>query len=88
MSTEKKRRHNRKTFDRMAALDFGDGTASSACEVVDISDGGARLRPLMCAPKTLPEKFTLILSACGRVRRSCQVIWRSTTELGVQFPEL
>lgn len=37
--------------------------------------------------RTVPEKFTLLLSACGRVRRNCKVIWRSANELGVQFPQ-
>jgi len=84
--TTQKRRHNRKVFERTAALDFGSGSASATCEVLDISDGGARLRPLMCAPDTLPERFTLLLSTCGKVRRFCHVVWRSRTELGVEFP--
>jgi hypothetical protein len=87
MTNRKKRRFDRKTFERMVALDLGDGSASTSCEIMDISDGGARLRPLMCTPKALPEKFTLLLSACGKVRRNCRVIWRSGNELGVQFPE-
>jgi hypothetical protein len=87
MAVRQKRRFDRRAFERMVALDFGDGSAAATCELLDISDGGARLRPLMCAPKTLPEKFTLLLSACGRVRRSCQVVWRSKTELGVEFPD-
>lgn len=86
MTDRKKRRFNRKSFERVAALDFGDGSPSTSCEVLDISDGGARLRPLLCTPKMLPEKFTLLLSTCGKVRRSCRVIWRSVGELGVQFP--
>lgn len=87
MTARKKRRFDRKTFERVAALDVGDGSASTTCEVLDISVGGARLRPLMCTPKALPERFMLLLSACGEVRRSCQVIWRSGAELGVKFPE-
>ncbi len=69
----------------MGALDVGDGSASTACEILDISEGGARLRPLMCAPDLLPDRFTLLLSACGRVRRTCRVAWRSKSDLGVQF---
>jgi hypothetical protein len=80
-----KRRHARKAFDHVAALDLGDGSASVACEILDISDRGARLQPLMCAPQTIPDTFTLWLSACGKVRRTCNVAWRSKTELGVQF---
>jgi hypothetical protein len=85
MTSRAKRRFDRKAFDRVAALDLGDGSASTSCEVLDISEGGARLRPLMTAPDMLPEQFTLLLSSCGRVRRSCRVIWRSRIELGVQF---
>jgi PilZ domain len=85
MTERKRRRFNRKAFERMVALDLGDGTTS--CEIIDISHGGARLRPLMCPPKALPERFTLLLSACGKVRRHCRVIWRSASELGVQFPD-
>lgn len=80
-----KRRFNRKVFERIAALDLGEGSATTTCEIIDISDGGARLRPLMCAPDALPEKFVLILSTCGRVRRYCAVMWRSNAELGVKF---
>lgn len=69
----------------MGALDVGDGSASTACEIIDISAGGARLRPLMCSPDVLPESFTLLLSSCGRVRRVCRVAWRSESDLGVQF---
>jgi hypothetical protein len=86
MASHKKRRFDRRTFERVAALDLGDGAPSTSCEVIDISHGGARLRPLLCAPKALPETFTLVLSACGKVRRRCRVVWRSAAELGVQFP--
>lgn len=86
MQTRKKRRFRRKSFERVAALDLGDGSPSKKCEVLDISEGGARLRPLMGSPRMLPEKFILLLSTCGKVRRNCRVIWRSAAELGVQFP--
>jgi hypothetical protein len=70
----------------MGVLDMGDGSASMACEILDISEGGARLRPLMCAPNMLPDRFVLLLSTCGKVRRDCRVAWRSKVDLGVQFP--
>lgn len=88
MSIRKKRRFDRKAFERVGALDLGDGSASTACDILDISDGGARLRPLLVAPKLLPEKFTLLLSTCGRVRRDCRVVWRSRSEIGVEFNKL
>ena len=85
MALRKSRRYDRRTFERMGALDCGDGSASMACEILDISQGGARLRPLLCAPELLPDNFTLLLSSCGRVRRACRVAWRSKSDLGVQF---
>lgn len=87
MRDRKQRRFRRKSFERVATLVFGDGSPSTSCHVLDISDGGARLRPLKGTPRTLPEKFILLLSTCGKVRRSCRVIWRSAAELGVQFPQ-
>ena len=79
------RRFDRRGFDHMGALDLGDGSASTACEVLDIFEGGARLRPLMCAPDVMPDRFTLLLSSCGKVRRACRVAWRSGSQMGVQF---
>lgn len=86
MSNRQKRRFRRKFFERVVTLDLGDSSAATSCEIIDISDGGARLRPLMRAPGSLPARFTLLLSACGKVRRNCEVIWRSADELGVRFP--
>src|ERR1700722_14138713 len=60
MAARRKRRFPRKAFELVAALDVGDGAASTSCEVLDISSGGARLRPLMCAPKLVPDNFTLL----------------------------
>lgn len=85
MPVRKNRRFDRRAFERLGALDCGDGSASRACEILDISQGGARLRPLLCAPDLLPDRFTLLLSSCGKVRRTCRVAWRSKTDLGVQF---
>jgi hypothetical protein len=79
------RRHNRKIFGQIAALDVGDGSASTACEIIDISEGGARLRPMMCAPESMPDSFNLWISKSGKVLRRCNVAWRSDTEVGVKF---
>jgi len=83
MPLRKNRRFERRTFERIGALEIG--AASAACEIIDISQGGARLRPVIVAPEAVPNTFTLLLSSCGRVRRICRVAWRSKVELGVQF---
>ena len=76
MPPRKKRRFSRKHFERVAALDVGDGSAPATCEILNISDGGARLRPLASTPDLLPDEFTLLLAKSGAVRRSCRVVWR------------
>jgi hypothetical protein len=36
-------------------------------------------------PNEVPDKFTLLMSRDGKVRRQCQVVRRSETGIGVQF---
>jgi PilZ domain len=53
------------------------------CTMIDVSEGGARLK--LEDPAKIPEFFRLVLSRGARIHRSCQVRWRSETEIGVQF---
>jgi hypothetical protein len=53
------------------------------CTMVDVSEGGARLK--VEHPTQIPDLFTLVLSRGARTSRRCQVRWRSATEVGVQF---
>ena len=64
-------------MDRRAGLMLRD------CTMVDVSEGGARLK--VEGAGSIPEYFTLVLSHGARTHRNCQVRWRSETELGVQF---
>jgi hypothetical protein len=52
------------------------------CSVRDVSSLGARLEFRTTA--TLPNIFELTFDA-GRTLRICHVIWRTTTEVGVEF---
>jgi hypothetical protein len=54
-----------------------------SCTVLDVSEGGGRIR--LDAPAILPDHFTLVLTSNGRVRRACRVIWRHDIYLGVAF---
>ena len=76
------RKHKRKAFVMDAAVDLHDGAPPRGCTVLDISQGGACLG---VDPMPLPEKFTLLLSANGNVRRACVLKWRRDNEIGVQF---
>jgi hypothetical protein len=82
MSIEQ-RQSPRHTVNRPAWVDAGAQGARQDCLLVDISDTGARLE--LAAPAAMPETFRLLLSAGGEVRRECRVVWRSATQVGVQF---
>ncbi len=65
----------------------GDGTIvidsktpSIACTVVDLSAGGACLE--VDNPEQLPKRFALVH---GRTKKSCLVMWRTRTRVGVYF---
>ena len=53
------------------------------CQLADVSLHGARL--IVQSPADLPDSFTLRLSQDGTTRRKCQVVWRSQSELGLEF---
>jgi PilZ domain len=81
MGTEK-RKSPRKEFERPALIQL-NWTRSEPCLVRDISQGGARLACRM--PETVPDEFRLQLSPDGAVVRQCRVVWKTNTEIGVQF---
>ena len=60
-----------------------EGETLHGCVISDISDTGARLD--LEEPEKLPEKFVLLLSNRGSPKRKCKVIWRTETQIGVEF---
>ena len=54
------------------------------CIVRDISANGARLA--LISTTGLPETIDLSFDA-GRTLRLCRVVWRTPTEIGVEFKE-
>lgn len=76
----------RRTLDRRKMLgsgviSFAGGNCAMDCVVLDLSDGGARIRPadaLSC-----PDEFLLATEKGGRV--DCEVVWRQSDLLGVRF---
>lgn len=56
------------------------------CDVINISDGGARL--VTRSRQMLPAHFVLFLTLDGSERRTCRVIWRDGVEVGVAFEGL
>jgi hypothetical protein len=54
------------------------------CVVRDISSLGARLALISTA--SVPDRFDLTFDM-ARTRRRCRVIWRSPTQIGIEFQE-
>jgi len=53
------------------------------CRMVDVSAFGARLE--LENVESVPDKFILVLSHDGRLRRQCSVVWRSENSIGIEF---
>jgi hypothetical protein len=53
------------------------------CTVWDESENGARL--VVEAPEAIPDLFHIYMSLDFSSRRRCRVIWRSKTQVGVEF---
>lgn len=53
------------------------------CILSDLSDGGARLSGVRA--NTIPDEFRLRTPVGAR--RSCQVVWRTDSEIGVKFTD-
>lgn len=78
------RRHVRKPTRLPALVRSTDGgTLVGRCLIVDMSEGGARLK--FEGVPDLPPSFILVLSRDGYAHRHCEVRWRTETEIGVQF---
>jgi hypothetical protein len=66
-----------------ALIHVGDGVPQHPCAVLDVSQGGARIR--LNADAQLPDRFSLFFNRAGSVRRACRLIWRRNCDLGVVF---
>lgn len=79
MGTEN-RKYQRQPIWRAARIATIDGS-NAAAELLDISQGGARLK--VKQPANLPNQFLLKLG--GNIQRWSRVAWYSEKEVGVEF---
>ncbi len=66
---------------KRALIVFGNGHCTMRCQILDVSDAGAMVRPndiLLC-----PNEF-LLKPEIG-APRYCEVVWRSNAMLGVRY---
>ena len=83
MSREK-RAHVRRLIAHRARVESPDGSFAADCVMIDVSAGGARL--ILSTTDPLPDRFFLVLSHDGALRRLCEPMWHSeATAVGVQF---
>jgi hypothetical protein len=61
-------------------IEFGGGAID--CTVCNVSSTGAMLE--VVSPVGIPDKFTLVLPADGRLI-PCHVVWRKEKRIGVTF---
>jgi hypothetical protein len=66
-----------------AAKVFGQAQLAD-CVVRDITACGARL--VMVSTRSVSDKFDLSFDG-ARTLRACRVIWRTATDIGLQFSE-
>lgn len=82
-----RRRHIRQTpMVGRAYVYIGKGVPLIDCDVMNISEGGARIVPK--TPDMLPAQFVLFLTLDGSERQTCRVIWRDGFDVGVAFEGL
>jgi hypothetical protein len=66
-----------------ALIYIGAGIPLCPCTVLDVSQGGGRIR--LEADAMVPDRFVLLFTMAGTVRRACSVVWRHDSYIGVAF---
>ena len=82
MQSAEKRKNLRRSISYPAFIDLGDGLPR-VCSLCDASQQGAQLA--VADPDALPDEFVLALSSDGAARRRCRIVWRTQTQIGVEF---
>jgi hypothetical protein len=77
------RKARRIQWDAAATVRELLGGREHGCQVLDLSNRGARLR--VVADRQVPDIFVLVLSNAGTLSRACRVVWRRGSEMGVEF---
>lgn len=83
MQPGEKRKAPRRSISYPAFIDLGGGQALVECRLCDASQEGAHLA--VADPNSVPNEFILALSSDGAARRRCRVVWRTDTQIGVEF---
>jgi hypothetical protein len=66
---------------RKALISYNQGASTMDCSILDLSEGGARLRPI--DPVRVPAQFRLRLTPSLTI--GCEVVYREKSDVGVAF---
>ncbi len=80
---KEERKSVRRPLSAAAFLYTAEGWPIGACQLIDVSQSGAKLA--ISVTDELPPDLIVALSRDGRVRRPCRLIWRKDNRIGVQF---
>ena len=78
--SERRRGHRRRVL-KSAMIVYNDGYCTLGCQILDVSDTGARVMPadiFLC-----PAEF--VLKARIGSPRDCEVVWRKKDAVGVRY---
>jgi hypothetical protein len=78
---DERRNHHRRRALQKALIVYNNGRSSMGCQILDISETGAKLVPadiFLC-----PREF--VLKPQSRGPRLCTVIWRKNSQIGVRY---
>ena len=76
-----RRQSVRESVQFPALIDIGGSSRPLNCTVMDVSEGGARIK--VSSPAKLPKDFWLVLTKDRIKRRQCQLVWHSKSQIGV-----
>ena len=76
-----RRKKQRYEISTKAKILLANSSFQMACEIVEISNSGARLRPADAT--LLPNEFVLLVSPGKKVK--CEAVHRTGREIGVRF---
>ena len=77
------RKNRRQALRYPAWIVLGPEQPPHKCMLSDVSNTGAKIRTE--GDLEPPPEFILFLSADGKTRRHCRVVWRDGASLGVEF---
>ena len=78
-----KRRSSRQDVWWKGMIHDDQGSMIAPCFMTNVSASGAKL--IIEAGVNVPDGFVLAFARNSRVRRECEVVWRSARTIGVRF---